>query len=146
MVGRTLSFTQADELRFKMIYEVGCLPSSIKGWPGTQCEVHHLLSGQKRRGHRYTIGLSPWHHQGKVGAFKTIDAATRGLGPSMALNSRAFHEYFGTDDQLLMIQDAAIRMVKSAFKRGEYLPPHEIGRLVVLLWKEIVKGQTPSKV
>ena len=68
-------------------------------------EVHHLLSGNKRRGHLFTVGLCAWHHRGI-----TVDGHTRGTmtalyGPSLALGSKPFHAHFGSDDELLEYQN-----------------------------------------
>ena len=62
-------------------------------------EVHHLLSGNRRRGHQFTIPLCRWHHRSD--SYITKSQATELYGPSLALNSKAFHERYGSDDSLL---------------------------------------------
>ena len=68
-------------------------------------EVHHLLSGNKRRGHAFTVPLGSWHHRAAlVGAYAhlvTRSEMAEFCGPSLAMNSKAFRARYGTDDQLL---------------------------------------------
>lgn len=63
-------------------------------------EIHHLLSGNKRRGHLYTIALCSWHHRGQHGGLG-IRYMEINAGPSLARGSKTFHAFFGTDDELL---------------------------------------------
>jgi hypothetical protein len=71
-------------------------------------ECHHLLSGGRRRGHRYVIGLCVWHHRGDPHFSMTKTEMTEWLGPSLAGGSKPFHARFGTDDALLAMQDDRI--------------------------------------
>jgi hypothetical protein len=91
---------EADQARFDAIKEIGCLCCLRAGF-WTPCEVHHLLSGNRRRGHRYTIGLCCWHHR----AIRIYEVDT---GPSLADGGRLFRLHFGTDDELLKEQDERI--------------------------------------
>ena len=77
-------------------------------------DVHHLLSGGRRRGHSYTIPLCPWHHRG---TFATTDEFTAReieemYGPSLARSPRKFREVFGTDEELLAQTDLLVGMLK----------------------------------
>lgn len=109
--------TKAQEERFRWIREVGCVACRMRmrGW---QCaEVHHLtVTGQhggKRRGHDFTVGLCPYHHRGALNGMSTVQAREE-LGPSLALEPRAFRELFGRDDRLLELQDEWIAMFREA--------------------------------
>lgn len=64
-------------------------------------EVHHLLSGNRRRGHLFTIPLCAWHHRGHIGPLWSKKYAREMLGPSLADGSKPFHAMFGSDDALL---------------------------------------------
>lgn len=70
------------------------------------CDAHHLLSGGRRRGHRFTIGACPWHHRG-VRPYRemTDKEATEIFGPSLAHGSKPFHAFYGSDDELLALQE-----------------------------------------
>jgi hypothetical protein len=63
-------------------------------------------------------------------------------GPSFARNKRGFVIRYGTERQLIQIQDALVRMYEKARDKGEYLPPVEIGKLTRCLHKEIVLGES----
>lgn len=81
------------------------------------CQVHHLnlggKAGQKRRGKKFSIGLCPWHHQGQP--IMATEAQTRAaLGPSLAHESRAFRQEFGTDDALLAEENELIKQRMAA--------------------------------
>jgi len=78
--------------------EIGCVACQKIGVFNPQADVHHLLSGNRRRGHLYTIPLCPWHHRGVGNRY-----ADRGrdMGPSLAHGSKPFREMFGSDDELL---------------------------------------------
>jgi hypothetical protein len=62
-------------------------------------EVHHLLSGNKRRGHMFTIPLCPYHHRGQ--SVLPYKRAAELMGPSLARSSKAFRATYGSDDELL---------------------------------------------
>ena len=125
MVGATKHRTQADDARIEAILAIGCIVCLIDGWPETPCEVHHLLIGGVRpdEEHRYTIGLDPWHHEGKVpeNCNGSVEEATIRYGPSLRHNSKAFHERYGSDEELLALTDTIVEKFQSLLRRGEFL-------------------------
>lgn len=100
--------TKAQKARHDRIREAGCLIAWILGLGGIPCAVHHLTiggkHGAKRRGHDFVLGLNDWSHQGMPiygwSATKCRDV----LGPSYAIEPRAFRERFGDDEKLLLLQ------------------------------------------
>lgn len=64
-------------------------------------EVHHLLSGNKRRGHMFVLPLGRYHHRGVP--FDGISARQMQslYGPSLARQSKLFHAWYGDDQSLL---------------------------------------------
>ena len=92
--------TQAEADRMARVAALGCVACSAWGH-STPAQVHHLLSGNKRRGHLYTIPLCPWHHVGAIPTGSARRLMEGLLGPSLALQSKRFHERFGTDEELL---------------------------------------------
>lgn len=66
-----------------------------------QTEVHHLLSGNKRRGHMAVIPLGAWHHRGEPLDGRSAKAMRALFGPSLARQSKLFHAWFGSDAELL---------------------------------------------
>lgn len=98
--------TQAQRERFAAIQREGCICCRECGVGWMPAEIHHLTiggrHGQKRRGHDYTIGLCIYHHRGQPLPWQDK------LGPSYALQPRAFREEFGQDDELLARQNELI--------------------------------------
>ena len=83
-------------------YQVGIVRSG-------HIEIHHLLSGNKRIGHMATVSLCPWHHRGVIyGNAVTAAEAAEMFGPSLAHGSKPFRAKFGTDAELLALQNALL--------------------------------------
>lgn len=116
-MGPTDRITAEHRLRFALMQELGCVVCSVYfGKPGTPGQVHHLVDGGRRLGHDSTIMLHPWYHQGQPPRVRhagrlvqlTADQATTRYGPSLALDKPAFERRFGTELELLEMQDALI--------------------------------------
>lgn len=119
---------RAREHRFRRLKELGCVASWMEGFPMMPAEIHHLneggKAGQKRRGDEFTIPLSPWHHRGVVMTGHTRASMREQFGPSLAHESRAFRERYGTDDELLAKVNDWIRK-RDAIAKGEVLSEAE---------------------
>lgn len=102
------SATKDEERRMRLIREHGCICCRMRLGVTEHCEIHHLLIGGRRAGHRYTIGLCSWHHRGACSALPGHTRALR--GPSLMDGSKAFHAVFGSDPALLAYQDRLIRV------------------------------------
>ena len=80
------------------IVRLGCIVCRLQGYPGAPGEVHHMLSGGRRRGHLFTLCLcSPGHHRngdGKVKVsrhpFKLRFEASYGSEESLLSETRQF--------------------------------------------------------
>ena len=92
--------TKADRARFDAFQTIGCVACRKRGI-FNQADVHHLLSGGKRRGHQFTIPLCPAHHRG----FNHNESMH---GPSLAKSPRKFREAFGSDATLLALTNKLI--------------------------------------
>ena len=116
--GRSTGKPTADQQRrFDLLKDTdpqtgtGCLVAQILGLPFIPAAIHHLLigghHGQKRRGHDYTIALNDWSHQGRplTEYGWSAEDCRRILGPSFAIEPNAFRERFGSDDELLALQN-----------------------------------------
>ena len=84
---------KADIARFDAFQRIGCIACRLLGHYSVP-EVHHLKSGNRRRGHQFTVPLCPAHHR-QVGWNEAMH------GPSLARSPRKFHAMFGTDEELL---------------------------------------------
>lgn len=88
---------------------VACYQIGIHG--RGHIEIHHLLSGNKRIGHLATVALCEWHHRG-VSCIPRADMDTI-FGPSLAYGSKPFRAKFGTDAELLGLQNALLNLPDS---------------------------------
>ena len=68
---------------------------------GGPVEIHHLLSGNKRLGHGAILPLCRWHHRGEPAGERTKTCMAQMLGPSLALQSKAFRAKYGTEKELI---------------------------------------------
>jgi len=71
-------------------------------------EIHHLLSGNKRMGHMFTVGLCPWHHRGVPMYGYTRRQMQEIYGDSLAHGSKIFRAQFGSDMDLLEMQNEVL--------------------------------------
>lgn len=104
--------------RFEKLKELGCIACILfmergkkRGsvLTGRSAEVHHLLSGNRRRGHKYTIGLCGWHHRSVTVLPKRY--AVLEYGPSLAEGPKLFHDFFGSDEELLARTNELLRAI-----------------------------------
>lgn len=115
--------TKAEAARMDAIAGSDCLACLIRQQQGLQgsvmpATVHHLTiggrHGQKRRGHRYTVGLCAWHHQGYCPEAIDPRSMAELFGPSYALSPAAFRREIGNDDLLLSMQDEILAESQAA--------------------------------
>lgn len=101
--------TKDEQARFDRMKEMGvCVACKLRGtqpeYP-QHIEIHHLLSGNRRIGHMATVSLCCWHHRGVPPWGWGDKEADDYLGPSLAKGSKPFRREFGTDTELLTIQN-----------------------------------------
>lgn len=103
--------TKAESQRIERLKTGECLCCWINRQQGRPtayfggCDAHHVLSGGRRIGHMATLALCPWHHRALRPYEAMTDAqATEMFGPSLALGSKPFHVLYGTDEELLALQ------------------------------------------
>ncbi len=125
-MGPTERITPADRDRFEAMRAIGCVVSAVffqkLGTPG---QVHHIKAGDRRLGHQATICLTPWFHEGTPPLIRhagrlqqlSVSEATRMFGPSMAINPEAFQARFGTQMELLEMQDALIEKYRESERK-----------------------------
>ena len=87
----------------------GCLPCLIVNFRHRLATVQHVVEGGKRLGHSWTYGACPWHHQGIADPWDDYQAE-RMLGPSLAWNQKAYQERFGTERELVELQDVILSL------------------------------------
>lgn len=148
MVGRTKPMNKADKERMEVMQEICCIPCMIQGWPGVRATTQHCTSCGRRYEdeHQVTYRSCEWHHLGYPphGCKGKVSRATKQYGPSLAHEKLAFALHYGAELQLVQIQDALIRIILSARRRGAYLPETEQAKVVQELHSEIVLGVSPT--
>lgn len=103
--------TKAQRERQNKIIEIGCIIARQRLGKYIPCAVHHQnvggKHGAKNLGQDFTIGLNDWSHQGyALTAYGWSKADCRRiLGPSLAVEPRAFRQTFGDDAALLAYQN-----------------------------------------
>lgn len=97
--------TKAEREHLAAVKSLPCVACSHLGIAGPYVcgptEAHHLLSGNKRRGHMFVLPLGSWHHRAVLQGSLTFVGMRALYGPSLAHGSKPFHAAFGSDDELL---------------------------------------------
>lgn len=128
-----------DRKRFDAMKRTGCIPCLLESFLNSHCEIHHIVEQSNRRGNHMTIALCQWHHRSiPWDGLQAHDMEPR-IGPSMRLSSKAYHERYGSELDLLQVQDYVLVL----FDRepwGDHDMPPAIGRKVREFWK-IVRNQ-----
>ena len=104
--------TKAEKLRIeRMKAEIGCICCrlTLNAWAGCE-EVHHILIGNRRAGHWWTLPLCYRHHQGR---------ACGGVWTSIAQGSKAFSRIHGTQWDLWL-------KVQHMLNLDDTLPPSKL--------------------
>lgn len=98
----------AESARMSAIKDLGrCMACEslravgLSGCDGEGVDVHHVKSGNMRRGHMYTLGLCIWHHRRYPFEGNTCKEMVVLFGPSLLDGGKAFAEVFGSDEELL---------------------------------------------
>jgi hypothetical protein len=74
----------------------------------------HKKSGNIRRGHRYGFANCDWHHQAIPGDGWNHAHMRAHFGPSLMDGSRLFHDTYGSDDDLIALQDQLLQGERAA--------------------------------
>ena len=91
--------TKAEQRRMDHLIQIGCIVCRITGLGITPPEIHHLLSGGRRLGHRFTIGLCTRHHR---------EGSNTDQWVSRHPHKREFERRYGTEAELLEKTDELI--------------------------------------
>lgn len=100
--------TKEEAERIELTKALGCVPCWLLERGFTPCDYHHCLSGNKRRGHMFGYGNCLWHHRGEPWLTGKAKTTREILGPSLKLESKAYHARFGSEDELIAVQDMLI--------------------------------------
>lgn len=102
--------TKSEQARFDKMKEMGqCVACYQRGIHGRgYVEIHHLLSGNRRIGHLASVSLCSYHHRAVLPEGMTRAEADEVFGPSLANGSKPFRAEFGSDKELLDLQNALL--------------------------------------
>lgn len=80
----------------------GCMPMSDVMLGG---DYDHKKSGNVRRGHAFGYCACLWHHRRHPGEGWSFRRMTDHFGPSLLDGSKRFAAAYGTDDELIQLQN-----------------------------------------
>lgn len=83
--------TREEREWMRDIVAVGCVVCALHKGVYSPPDVHHMLSGGRRRGHRFTIPICPPHHRGGRDDAECV---------SRDQNRRRFEARYGTEEYL----------------------------------------------
>lgn len=100
--------TRYEQRRINAMLRLGCVACAVLDIPFAEVELHHMLSGNVRMGHEYTLGLCAGHHRGQ---FTTVQRVLipevarekKILGDALVAISdgrKAFSRVYGTEREL----------------------------------------------
>lgn len=101
--------TKADVARREAIHAGECMACLQRGIhvAGTGVVQWHHTAGKQH--HDKTCGLCCWHHMGREWPGWTKARLREYAGPSLAEGSKPFHDEFGSDAELLAMQNELLR-------------------------------------
>lgn len=103
------ALTKADKARRQAIHWGGCMACmqrDINMAESGYVQWHHT-AGKSR--HDLTCGLCQWHHMGRPMYGMSKAQLREQFGPSLFHEKKAFHDEFGSNDELLERQNAILR-------------------------------------
>lgn len=114
--------TPEEAQRVERILALGCICCVEAGYQrrGEKLEVHHLLDGNKRLGHWYTIVLCVGHHQGRFSARQKRLIVPEKL-VAISSGSRLFVAAFDSDRNLWVITQEFLGL-PAEFPQSKILP------------------------
>lgn len=74
------------------VRQVGCICCLIDFGVRSDCDIHHMLSGGRRMGEMFVLGLCPTHHRSGRNDAEVV---------SRDQNQRRFEARYGTEESLL---------------------------------------------
>lgn len=95
--------TKVEKSWMDRITRMGCIACIVDGHPGTPGAVHHLVEGNRRLGHLFSICLcQPGHH---------MDGKAKGV-VSRHPDKAAFEKKYGTERELLARTQRELKKAK----------------------------------
>jgi len=100
--------TKYEQNRIDAMLKLGCVVSAQLGF-WTVAEVHHIVDGNRRLGHWYTLPVSPGFHRG-VWSPEQIELIPPDLRIAISDGSKLFEKHYGTQRELWMKIQARLKL------------------------------------
>jgi hypothetical protein len=120
MVGKTVTPTKAEAERIERMLALGCIVTRLRYGTLATAECHHIVDGERRLGHWYTLPLTPYYHRGVLGAATNQRDMIETYGASLAHGTKAFFESHRKTELDLW------RIVQRMLGLDDALPPSKI--------------------
>lgn len=103
--------TIAERARAEKMLAMGCVAcATLELWCPAD-EIHHLILGNKRMGHWYTIPLCRGHHQGHW-RWEQIDAIPAEKLVAISNGRKAFNAAYPTERELWEVVQSRLHLAK----------------------------------
>lgn len=89
--------TKAEAARIERMLALGCICCREQFGIHQPAEVHHIVQGNKRLGHWYTLPLCPGHHRGVWPDFDALKTWVVDPPVSIASGRKAFVAAYGSE-------------------------------------------------
>lgn len=87
----------------RRVRELGCIACYVDMHIFSNAEIHHMLSGGRRMGEMFVLGLCPPHHRGGRDDNECV---------SRDHNQRRFEAKYGTEAELLRLTNELVGRAK----------------------------------
>lgn len=138
MVGKVIPATP-DEKAYQHTIRTycGCLPCLLEGKFDRHATIQHVSEGRKRVGQWAVYGLCEWHHLARCDRGRDWRRMVAVYGPSLALSKQAYYDAYGTERQLMDVQEYMVGLF-DARPWQEHRVPADIAMKVRSFWVSLV--------
>jgi Recombination enhancement, RecA-dependent nuclease len=126
----------AKDQRFANLKRTGCIPCLLDNFLNSHAEIHHVVEQAYRKGDHRSYSNCAWHHRGIPWEGLQARAMEALLGPSMRLNSKAYHDRYGSELDLIQVQDFVLHLFDSE-PWGDHDMPSAVARKVRTFWMTV---------
>lgn len=106
----TTTPTKAEGERIRRIVNMGCIITWRRRRVFSPCEVHHIVEGNRRLGHMYSLPLNVWYHRGICDAGMSPRDMIKLYGHSIIHGSKLFERDHGTERRLWEIVQRLLKL------------------------------------
>jgi len=91
--------TKYEAQRITAMMKLGCVCCAQLDIPNVSVDIHHIIEGNRRLGHWYSLPLCPGHHRG-VWSPEQVELIPPDLRTAISDGSKCFAKHYGTERQL----------------------------------------------